>query len=132
MKTPEIGFDRHLELSWLDAVASWAAAGYSEEEIKHNFVDLLATIEQGDGALRKNRTVLSGVWLRVSADHTAFQRAGLELFQSVPATLRPAIHYGRCMVAYPFFAFVATQTGRLLSLQGDVASQDIYRRTAER
>ena len=28
-QAPQIGFDRHLELHWLDAVASWAAASLS-------------------------------------------------------------------------------------------------------
>jgi hypothetical protein len=131
-QAPEIGFDRHLELHWLDAVASWAAAGASEAEIKAHFADLLATIDQGEVAKRKNRTVLTAVWLRVSVGLEAFHRAGLALLPAATPAERTAIHFGRCMVAYPFFAFIATQTGRLLGLQGDVSSSDIYRRVAER
>lgn len=129
---PQIGFDRHLELHWLDAVASWAAAGLSPVEIKEQFTDLLATIDQGETANRKNRTVLTAIWLRVPPGLEDFQRAGLDLLPAATPAERTAIHFGRCMVTYPFFAFVAAQVGRLLGLQGEVASSHVYRRVAER
>ena len=129
---PQIGFDRHLELAWLDAVASWAAAGVSEPELTDRFADLLATIDQGTEANRKNRTVLAAVWLRVPDELREFHQVSLELLATSSPSERIVIHFGRCMAAYPFFAYVTSQAGRLLGLQGSVASTDIYRRVAER
>ena len=131
-QAPQIGFDRHLELHWLDAVASWAAAGLSPAEIREQFDHLLATIDQGDTANRKNRTVLTAIWLRVPPELAGFQETGLGLLPAATSAERTAIHFGRCMVTYPFFTFVAAQTGRLLGLQGEVTSSAIYRRVAER
>ena len=128
---PQIGFDRHLELTWLDEVAAWSRAGLPETEIAENFERLLASIDQSDVANRKNRTVLRGVWLKVPPGIESFHTAALDLLDSAPEPSRLAVHYGRCMVAYPFFAFVAGQVGRLASLQADVYARDIYRRSAE-
>jgi hypothetical protein len=53
---------------------------------------------------------------------------GLELFEKADETERLALHWGMCMVAYPFFTMVAESTGRLLRLQGTVVQAQVLRR----
>ena len=125
---PIVGFDRKIELRWLDTVAAWDAAGLADADIITAFDDLLATIDQGAEANRKNRTVLTAVWLRHPDGQAAFHAMGLDLFTRLDPAQRIALHWGKCMATYPFFAFVAQHTGRLLRLQGDVTNNEVRRR----
>jgi len=128
---PMIGFNRKVDLIWLDTVASWAAADLSEAEIAQRFSDLLATIDQGKETRRKIKDILSGIWLQRTGDLPGFHETGLNLYRSLPTSERLALHWGRSMVVYPFFAYIATQVGRLYRLQGDVTAGEVQRRIVE-
>jgi hypothetical protein len=56
---------------------------------------------------------------------------GLELLKRVPRRDHLAIHWGMVMAVYPFWSGVATQTGRLLRLQGSAAAAHVQRRVRE-
>lgn len=126
-----VGFNRKIDLIWLDTVAGWAAAGLSEGEIAQGFSNLLATVDQGKETNRKIKDILSGIWLQRTGDLPGFHEAGLTLYRTLPASARLALHWGRCIVAYPFFAYIATQVGRLYRLQGDVTAGEVKRRVIE-
>lgn len=126
-----VGFNRKIDLAWLDTVAGWAAAGLSEEEITLAFSNLLATVDQGKETRRKIKDILSNIWLQRTGDLPSFHQAGLTLYRTLPVSARLAVHWGRCIVAYPFFAYIATQVGRLYRLQGDVTAGEVKRRVIE-
>lgn len=71
-----VGFNRKIDLIWLDTVAGWAAAGLSEGEIAQGFSDLLATVEQGKETSRKIKDILSGIWLRELVIYQASTKLG--------------------------------------------------------
>jgi len=126
-----IGFNRKVDLIWLDTVAGWAAADLPEAEIAQHFADLLTTIDQGKETRRKIKDILSGIWLQRTGELPGFHEAGLAMYRTLPASERLALHWGRCVVVYPFFAYIATQIGRLYRLQGDVTAGEVQRRIVE-
>lgn len=126
-----VGFNRKIELNWLDTVAGWAAADLAATEITENFATLLTTIDQGKETNRKIKDILSSIWLQRTADLPGFHETGLTLYRTLPPSARLALHWGRCIVAYPFFAYIAIQVGRLYRLQGDVTASEVRRRVIE-
>lgn len=126
-----VGFNRKVDLLWLDTVAGWAAAGVAEDELAQHFAALLESIDQGKETRRKIKDILSNIWLQRTGALPGFHETGLTLYRTLPPAQRLPLHWGRCIVAYPFFAFVATQIGRLYRLQGDVTAGEVRRRIIE-
>lgn len=84
------------------------------------------------GSLDKTITILMRVWIKSPAELAELRLSGLELLKQVPRSRHMAIHWGMVMAAYPFWASVAAQVGRLLRLQDSVAAPHIQRRMRER
>jgi len=57
-----IGFDRRIDLDWLDAAAAQAAAGAPPEAMRTHLWNLLHDVLKGDTARGKTVTVLSHIW----------------------------------------------------------------------
>lgn len=126
-----IGFDRKIELAWLDAIAGQAAAGASAQEARDYVWRLLDGVLAGDSihnARGKTLTVLSQVWLSVPEQARKIRERALKLFVDAAASERLAIHWAMMMVAYPFFLDVATSAGKLITMNGDVTFSQIVRR----
>ena len=129
-----IGFDRKVDLAWLDAVASRVAAGATEEEVRSYLWRLLDGAVAGEGkrsARGKTVTVLSHIWSQVPEEARALRDRAVRLLPKVPPVHRVALHWAMALATYPFFADVATTVGRLLALQGDVTLAQVTRRLAE-
>jgi hypothetical protein len=128
-----IGFDRKIQLAWLDATADWAAQGISVPEIRSKLHELLEKEIAGEGphgARGKTITVLLHVWVLVPDNLVPLRDDGLRLLCGVPGQDRLPLHWGMCMASYPFFRDVAATTGRLLALQGTAVLSQITRRMA--
>ena len=129
-----IGFDRKVELSWLDAVASKVAAGATEEEVRAYLWRLLKGAVAGEGphsARGKTVTVLAHIWSQVPEEARALRDRAARLLPEVPPEHRMALHWAMALATYPFFADVATAVGRLLVLQENVALAQVTRRLVE-
>jgi hypothetical protein len=129
-----IGFDRKVDLAWLDAVASRVAAGASEEEVRSYLWRLL------DGAVAGNRfnsargktvTVLAHIWSQVPEEARTLRDRAVRLLPESPPAHRVALHWAMALATYTFFADVATTVGRLLALQGNVTLAQVTRRLVE-
>ncbi|HSV30681.1 MAG TPA: hypothetical protein VLH40_01485, partial [Atribacteraceae bacterium] len=76
------------------------------------------------------------VWMTPREEIIALRDDGLNFLTTQSSPLSPhhlsvAIHWGMVMAVYPFWSGVATQTGRLLKLQGSVAAAHVQRRVRE-
>ncbi len=133
-KRRTIGFDRKIQLDWLDATADWAAQGLSVPHIRERLEHLLGGKVAGAGphsARGKTMTVLLHIWVLTPDKLVPLRDDGLALLRDRSGRDRLPLHWGMCVATYPFFRDVAETTGRLLSLQGTAALSQVVRRTTE-
>lgn len=133
-KRRTIGFDRKIQLDWLDATADWTAQDLSLSEIRLRLLELLegqvaASAERS--ARDKTITVLLRVWVSVPDSLRPLRNEGLALLRRRSGRDRLPLHWGMCVSSYPYFRDVASTTGRLLALQGRASLSQITRRMAE-
>jgi hypothetical protein len=132
----QIGFSQRVRLEWLEKTANLVLAGNDRAAVNDALQNLLkGKVSVGGRAERGNRekiiTILLKTWLAVPSGLESLRVAGLELFQRLPRSDHPAIHWGMVTAVYPFWAGVAAQTGRLLRLQGSAAAAQVQRRVRE-
>jgi len=126
-----IGFDRELNLSWLDLTAGLAHENLDVPRIRQELLTRLADEIPGQKACKNTVTVLTRIWVRVSPDHEALQTEALTLASRIRPEERLWLHWGMSMLAYPFFHDVAATVGRLLKLQSEANSIQVQRRMRE-
>ena len=126
-----IGFDRRIELAWMDALTDELRAGSSEEEVRGFLHELLRSDHPADTARGKTVTVLMRIWALVPPEHRSLRRRALELQENVPRGDFVWLHWGMLLMAFPIFRDIASGMGRLLSLQGDVSLAQLQRRLTE-
>ncbi len=131
-----IGFDRLLELDWLDLFASRLV---ETRDQKTAFYDARAVVaatvgggESHNNAAGKTMTVLSRVWLKVPAEVAGLRDAAAVALPGLDAFDRTAIHWGMCELAYPFYMDAAAIVGRALALHDDVALSTVRARLTDR
>jgi len=127
-----LGFDRKLELAWLDAAAAAAARGDNLVKAREQLFAVLDGVVAGDGphsGRGKTITVLSRIWLAPST--TDLGRRALRALASASTEERMAIHWAMCAATHPFFVDVVAAVGRLVRMQGDVSQAQVTRRVAE-
>lgn len=130
-----IGFDRRLNIEWLDASAARAAAGDDTDAARAYLERVLTGVVDGKGkrgSRAKTVTVLLGVWHRVPPVAARARAKLLSFITEGDPKDRVAGHWAMCMLSYPFYADVATIVGRLLALQGDLTWGQVRRRVRER
>jgi hypothetical protein len=125
-----------VRLEWLERTANLVLAGNDKVAINDALLELLKDkVSVGGQAERGNRekiiTILLKTWLTVPNELEALRDDGLDLLKCAPRSDHLAIHWGMVMAAYPFWSGVATQTGRLLRLQGSAAAAHVQRRVRE-
>jgi hypothetical protein len=126
-----IGFDRRIEIEWLDAAAAQAAAGAAPEEMRTYLWNLLDGVVGGNtsnSARGKTVTVLNHIWGNVPSRAASLRhRATLQLAEC-HADERLALHWAMMVGTYPIFTDVASAAGRLLTLQGSFTLAHLTRR----
>lgn len=131
-----IGFSQRIRLEWLEKTARLFLAENTREEVEKELQDFLEDkLSIGSnperGAREKAITILLKIWVSVPGSLAAFHKEGLEFLKKLPSEDHLAIHWGMTMAVYPFFANVAEQVGRLISLQESFTLAQIQRRIRE-
>lgn len=127
----KVGFDRTLELSWLETTIQLASQEHKAQEINAHLEEMLLDQIKGKEARRKTRTVLLAVWVKTRKDLQEFRSDAFELWKKIPQKQHLPIHWGMSMAVHPFFGDVAAITGRLIHLQGHAQEAEIQRRIRE-
>jgi hypothetical protein len=126
-----IGFDRRIDIAWLDAAAAQAAAGAPTDEMRAYLWSLLDGAVSGDkfnSARGKTVTVLNHIWGEVPGPSAAMrERAAAQLEGATPDE-RLALHWAMMVGTYPVFTDTAAAVGRLLTLQGSFTLAHLTRR----
>ncbi len=89
-----IGFDRKLDIEWLDAIAAMVAAGASHAEARTQLRGILGGSVDGKskkGAMDKTLSVLGQLWSDVDADRTPLRDRACSLLPSwMPGSESPS------------------------------------------
>lgn len=126
-----IGFDRRIDLEWLDAAAAKAATGASTAEIRAYIWDFLEGVVSGNihgSARQKTTTVLHHVWGDVPKQAKPLRDRALVELAACSVDERLALHWAMVLATYPLFADAASAVGRLLMLQGQFTLAHLTRR----
>jgi hypothetical protein len=129
-----IGFDRKIEIEWLDAVAGCVATGQAPEDVRKFLMGFLEGVVAGDSVHSgrgKTLTVLSRIWVIVPEHARPLRKAALQCIGSATREQRVAIHWAMAIGTYPFFCDVAASVGKLLALNGHANLSQVGRRMIE-
>ena len=132
----QIGLSQRIRLEWLEYTSSLIQEGYTKTAINEALQERLKDkVSVGGNAIRGNRekaiTILFKVWLSVPPERESLRTHALQLLQRLTKEERMAIHWGMVAAAYPFWADVALQVGRLIRLQGVAVAAQVQRRIRE-
>ena len=131
---PAIGFDRKIDIEWLDAVAGRVASGQTPDEIRRFAWSLLDGAVAGDSVHSgrgKTLTVLSRIWIIVPGQAKLLRDDAFQCITSATGEQRPAIHWAMTIGTYPFFFDVATNVGKLFAINGQANLSQIDRKMTE-
>lgn len=123
----QIGYNRQVKLEWLDFTATLVASGMPIQDIKSTLETYLQDkLSVGSDAIRGSRgktiSILLNIWVTVPKHLTNLRDEALSLLKRLSSSEHLALHWGMTMTAYPFFGVVAATAGRMLNLQGSVAT----------
>ena len=126
-----IGFDRKIQLDWLDVTVGLCQQGLGPNAITQHLKQNLESEIKGPESRRKTVTVLSRLWVSVPEKDKLLHAEGLQLAESVQPGERLWLHWGVSLLAYPFFRDVAAIVGQLGHLQGTFSLAQVRRRMVE-
>lgn len=128
---PTIGFNRHLEMTWLTQTATWAASGFKGAELKQHIDSLLAPAFTSQVAMDKTRNLLFSIWdTQAKSVPQRFSQQACELLLS-HSEKSLVLHWGLLIAKYPFFYFVVTQLGRIARHDGVFLYSQLEQRVTE-
>jgi len=126
-----IGFDRTIRLDWLDAVAGVSRETKDIEHIRTYLHTYLAQTYPRYTARRKTITVLTRVWSRIPTSDLPLRDEAFVLLHTLDQADRIWLHWGLCLLAYPFFRDVVRTVDRALRYYGSFSKREIVQQMSE-
>ncbi len=132
-----VGFSsQRIRYDWLVRTSQMCLAGVQASEIEKELYETLSpalshTARSGRGSCQKAITILRKVWVSPRPELLPLRNEGMRLLAALDKSDQKALHWGMVMAAYPFWAAVAAETGRLLRLQESVTAGQVRRRIIE-
>jgi len=126
-----IGFDRRLQLDWLDATVGLCQETLDPGVVAKHLRQRLEREIAGTEAQRKTITVLLRIWVNVPGGDSRLRDEALQLVAQIAPEERLWLHWGMSLLAYPFFRDVAATVGQLSRLQGIFSQAQVQRRMIE-
>jgi len=127
-----IGFDRRIDIEWLNAAAAQAASGAGVDEMRERLWKLLDGVVSGsraNSARGKTVTVLNHIWGEVPSSAEPLRQRAISRFAACGEDEeRLALHWAMMIGTYPIFTDVVDATGRLLALQDHFTLAHLTRR----
>jgi hypothetical protein len=130
LTVPQIGFDRFIQLDWLDAALRVRKGLTGLEDLNR----LLEAAALGKEAMVKTRTKLNALVLEPRPELADYISQGVSLWHeslNAAATGTASFAWGAALATYPYFGKVAEFTGRLTAMQGDCSMPEVHRRMSE-
>ncbi|GED30274.1 hypothetical protein P9G84_14945 [Brevibacillus centrosporus] len=123
-----VGFDQKIQLHQLDFIAN-EISRMSSRDVLYQQVDEQLMADIGGAKSRANaRTILFKIWFLVPDEHMELRDRALDMFQRATPEEKLVLHWGMCLLAYPFFKDTIEQLGYLFHLQDEVTSEQIGRK----
>jgi len=126
-----IGFDRKIQLDWLDATVGLCQEDLDFDIMAERLHRQLENKVAGPESRRKTITVLLRLWAKVPTTDQPLRGEALQMAAQVSPEERFWLHWGMSMLAYPFFRDVAATVGQLSRLQGSFSHAQVQRRMME-
>ncbi len=136
-----IGFSQRVRLEWLEQTANLILAGNDKAAVNEALQELLkdkVSVAGTSKGSNRNKviSILQKIWVTTPENLISLRDDALAFLSAQSSSLSPhhlsvAIQWGMVMAVYPFWSGVATQTGRLLRLQGSAAAAQVQRRVRE-
>jgi len=128
-----IGFNRSVQLAWLDAIAAFCAETDDPIELRTRLEPIVGEHLTGAEARRKTIDVLLNIWLKSSEIDAGLHTQAISWFQtSQKPRDRLWLHYGLTLLYYPFFRECTTVIGQLSRTEEILTKKLVLKRMAAR
>ncbi len=125
---PQIGFDRYIQLDWVEMAIKVRAGLVTLCDLEA----LLDSAGLGKEAKSKTRTKLNALAIEPRNELVDFIDRGVQIFSpNDDGAMTAVFAWGSAIASYPYFGKVAEFSGRLTALQGDCSVSEIHRRMSE-
>jgi len=125
-----VGFDQKILLDHLNYTAN-EARHTKKEEMYEKLDQYLIKDIKGDKSRKNATTILMKIWYLDKEINKPVPKRAFELLPQLDSQEKIVLHWGMTLSAYPFFKDVASEIGRLSSMQHDFSSSQVYRKMKE-
>lgn len=133
----KIGIKQTVQRVWMDKTVHMLLAGMSEKEIRMELDQYLSNQKQSGGEGKREGVTyrmaigLLASWFSPAAHLIAFRDDALALARHTNETAWLPLHWAVMSASYPFWYYVAKQTGRLFNLQDMITQPQVFQRLKE-
>lgn len=133
----KLGIKQTIQKYWMDRVVKMMLAGLTEEKIRAELNDYLATQKQSGGTGERGKRTygmaisILAAWFAPDKELIPFRDHALALIQRENIKYWLPYHWAVISASYPFWFNVAKQTGRLFNLQDQITQAQVFSRLKE-